>query len=58
MVESRWAMTKEVRPFRSRLRALDDDFRAGVYVGGGLVEDEDAGVGEDGAGEGVSLALL
>src|SRR3954464_8774516 len=37
--------------------ALDRFLGADVDVGGGLVEDEDAGLGEEGAGEGDQLAL-
>ena len=37
--------------------ALDRFLGADVDVGGGLVEDEDAGLGEEGAGEGDELAL-
>ncbi len=36
---------------------LDHGFGLGVEGAGGLVEDEDAGVGEDGAGDGDPLAL-
>src|SRR6478735_7672169 len=37
--------------------SLDRFLRADGDVGGGLVEDEDAGLGEEGAGEGDQLAL-
>ncbi len=33
------------------------DFGAGVHAAGGFVQDEDAGVGKDGAGDGEQLAL-
>lgn len=36
---------------------LDHGFGFGVEAGGGFVEDEDAGVGEDGAGDGDALFL-
>jgi hypothetical protein len=37
--------------------ALDEGFGFGVEGAGGLVEDEDTGVGQDGAGDGEALAL-
>src|SRR5208337_2723104 len=37
--------------------ALDDGLRLGVETGGRLVENEDAGIGQDGAGDGEALAL-
>ena len=36
---------------------LDSRFGARVHAGGGFVEDEDARVSEDGAGDGEQLAL-
>jgi len=49
IVESRWAITKLVRPSRrASHRLLDEHLRAGVDVAGGLVEDQDALVGEKG----------
>ena len=38
-------------------RVLDEDFGVGVDVGGGLVQDEDAGVADNGAGEAEQLPL-
>jgi len=37
--------------------SLDESFAFGVEVAGGFVEDEDGGVGEDGAGDGDALFL-
>ncbi len=51
-------MTKVVRPCMRKAEAgLDHGFGLGVERTGGLVEDEDARVGEDGAGDGEALAL-
>ena len=36
---------------------LDGDLRAGIHAGGGLVEDEDLRLGDDGAGDGEQLLL-
>jgi hypothetical protein len=38
-------------------RVLDEALAFGVEAGGGLVEDEDGGVLDDGAGDGEALAL-
>src|SRR5262249_36237436 len=38
-------------------RALDERFALGIEVAGGFVEDQDARVGEDGAGDGDALLL-
>src|ERR1019366_10367406 len=38
-------------------RLLDEHLRACVHVAGGLVEDENAAVGEEGAGDGQELPL-
>ena len=52
IVLRRWAMTKLVRPCISARRlALDQPLALGVEVAGGLVEDEDLRVGQDGAGD-------
>ena len=51
-------MTMEVRPSQNALQGiLDEDFRVRVDVGGGLVQDEDAGIADDGAGEAEQLSL-
>ena len=49
--EGRPALHEEVEA------GLDQGFGLGVERAGGFVEDEDAGVGEDGAGDGETLAL-
>src|ERR687885_2054719 len=48
------ARTPSQKPFE---RLLDHRFRAGVYVARSLVQDENARIGEHGAGEGEQLAL-
>src|ERR687886_773503 len=48
------ARASSQKPFE---RFLDHRFRAGVYVARSLVQDENARVGEHGAGEGEQLAL-
>ena len=51
-------MTIVVRPCISPSRAwLDEVVGAGVDAGGGLVQDQDAGVDQDGPGDGEALAL-
>ena len=51
-------MTKTVRPSHDRLEGLlDQQLRLGVDVRGGLVEDQDARVAQDGAGERDALPL-
>ena len=58
IVLRRWAMTNEVRPRSRRGEALlDQPLALAVEVAGGLVEDEDPGVGQHGAGDGQALAL-
>ena len=58
IVLRRWAMTNEVRPWSSRGQALlDQPLALGVEIAGGLVEDEDARIGQDGPGDGQALAL-
>ena len=58
MVERRWAITIEVRPDKQAAQALlDAALGVQVDVGGGLVEHEDARVGDQRAGEGDQLAL-
>ena len=57
-VDSRWAMMKVVRPWRSAVeRALDAGLGLHVERAGRLVEDQDRRVLEDGAGDGDALAL-
>ena len=57
-VDSRWAMRIAVR-FSSRTSRAASILRLGleVEVGGGLVEDQHPGVGEEGPGQGDELAL-
>ena len=44
MVDSRWAITIDVRPCSAAVeRVLDERLVLGVEVAGGLVEDDDAG---------------
>ena len=58
IVLRRWAMTNEVRPRSRRGQALlDQPLALGVEVAGGLVEDEDPRVGQDGPGDGQPLPL-
>ena len=57
-VERRWATQMVVRPCHEFVqRRLDEPLGLGVERAGGLVEDQDRGVAEDGAGDGESLAL-
>ena len=54
----RWAMTKEVRPAHQPLqRHLDQPLGLGVHAGGGVVQDQDARVLEQRAGDGDALLL-
>ena len=47
-----------VRPCMTRVRPAEDAlFGVGVYAGEGVVEDEDVGVADDGAGDGGALFL-
>ena len=58
MVAGRWAMTIVVRPRITSASALADlVLLGGVDRRRGVVEDQHAGVGEDGAGQGDALAL-
>ena len=58
MVLRRWAITKLVRPFSSvSKRLLDQALGARVHAGGGFVQDQDARVGQRGAGDREQLAL-
>ena len=58
MVDRRWAMTKQVRPLHQAVhRLLQQRLRAGVDVGGRLVQDEQPPVGQHGAGDGQQLLL-
>ena len=58
MVLRRWAMTKLVRPLSSCVeRLLDQALGARVHAGGGFVQDQDARVGQRGAGNREQLAL-
>jgi hypothetical protein len=58
MVERRWAMTKVVRPRSSSLEALlDERLALGVEARRRLVEEEDARLGQDRAGDRHPLAL-
>ena len=58
MVDRRWAMIKLVRPsIRWSMAFWMSDLRAGIHAGGGLVEDQDLRVGDDGAGDGEQLLL-
>ncbi len=58
MVDSRWAITKLVRPCAQGVhRVLDEDLGARVDRAGRLVQDEDRGPGEEGAGDGDELLL-
>ena len=51
-------MTRAVRPCRRRAQTLlHQQLGEGVDVGGGLVQDQDARVGQQRAGEGDELAL-
>ena len=57
-VDSRCAMMKVVRPLAQPVeRPLDAGFRLDVERAGGLVEDQDRRVLQDGAGDGDALAL-
>ena len=56
MVDSRWAMTIDVRPAQGLgQRLLDQKLRFGVQVGGGLVEDHDGRILEEDPGDGQAL---
>ena len=58
MVDSRWAMTKVVRPAIRRSQRLEQQrLGARVQRGGRLVEDQDRRVLEEGAGDGQPLPL-
>ena len=58
IVDSRWAITNVVRPaITSRSACLDLLLGRGVDRGGGVVEDEDARVGQQRAGDRDPLAL-
>ena len=58
MVESRWAMTKVVRPLHQVAQALlDQRLGFGVEAGGGFVQDQNARIGQNGARDGDALAL-
>ncbi len=58
MVDRRWATTKLVRPLQQFFQGvLDARFGHGVDGAGGFIENEDARVGEHGAGEADELAL-
>ena len=58
MVAGRWAMTIVVRSrMTSAERVADLVLLGGVDRRGGVVEDQHAGVGEDGPGDGDALAL-
>ena len=58
MVDSRWAMTSEVRPASAvGERPLDGGLGLGVQVGGGLVEDHDGGRLQQQPGQGDALLL-
>ncbi len=58
MVDSRCAITIAVRPGEQAAQArLDASLGVQVHVGGGLVQHEDARVGDQGAGEREQLAL-
>ena len=58
MVDSRWAITKLVRLDAQRGHGLlDQHLGAGVDRAGGLVEDEDGRVGQEGPGDGQQLLL-
>ena len=58
MVESRCAITNVVRPrIRCAQALLDERLGLGVEAGGGLVQDQDARVGQDRARDGHALPL-
>jgi hypothetical protein len=58
IVDSRWAMTKEVRPRSSVSSAFwMSIFGVGVDGGGGFIEDHDARIGQQRSGEGDELLL-
>ena len=58
MVASRWAMTRPVRPLQElHQRLLDLQLGIGIDAGGGFVEHEDLGVGDQRAGKADQLAL-
>ena len=58
MVDSRCAMTNDVRPCAQRVhRLLDEHLGAGVHRRRRLVEDEDRRVGQERAGDGQQLLL-
>ena len=51
-------MAKVVRPLMKAFQGLLDlGFGLGVYAGGGFVQDKDAGIAEDGPGNGEALAF-
>ena len=51
-------MTKVVRPVHHPLqRQLDQVLGLGIHAGGGIVEDQDARVGQQGAGDRQALLL-
>ena len=58
MVDSRWAMTSEVRPVRAVFeRLLDGGLRLGVQMRGGLVEHHDGRCLQQQPGQGDPLLL-
>ena len=58
MVDSRWAMTMEVRPLQQLVEGLlDQALGACVHGGGGFVQDQDARIGQRGAGDREQLPL-
>ena len=58
IVDRRWAMTMLVRPLEQPVEGLLDELLGlGVDRRGGLVEDQDAGIEGQGAGEGDELLL-
>ena len=56
-VDRRWAMMMDVRPGAVGQGGLDLRLGGGVEVGGGLVEDDDPGPGEQQPGDGEPLAF-
>ena len=57
-MERRCAITKVVRPFITSVSAvLDAALGGGVHAGGRVVQDQDARLGEEGAGDRHALAL-
>jgi hypothetical protein len=58
MVLRRWAMTKLVRPFHQAQQGLlDARLGARVHAAGGLIQDQDGRIGQDGARDREQLAL-